>query len=660
MGSAVRFTWILILVAAIYSPADSLAQWAPGGIPVPGLHGNNQRVISDGQGGTFIGCLDYRTFGTTGYDVFAQRLTGAGTPAPGFPGLGVPVCTTEQDQYFNWIAKDGQGGAFLGWSDSRNVGNFSTPCVQRVSSSGVIAAGWPIDGIATSTLGSAHGGPQIAPDASGGAFLVWTDERNDAIGDGEDLYAQHLTAVGGLADGWSPTGNPLAAGPGNQYMNSNNVLPDGGGGLIAFWGDGRPDAPGVYMQHILGDGKLAPTWPTGGLRVLTGPALMGAVPDGAGGFYLGLVRSSYVYQADSTYYIARVTDSGQIVPGWGPNGTLVCEAPFVRNNKRIASDAAGHVFMSWDDYRGSGYSHIYATEFLPNGSLAPGWAANGTPVTNYPGYQFTGDLLADEAGGAYIAGEYDGSGAEFGFIQHLAVNGAPAAGWTAAGTMLNALTSQVDARMATDGAGGAFVVWDNQIEGKLYAQHFPGDGATATLLSLVSAEAQADRVALLWQGDAALTASASVERRGLSTDWQDIGAPVLDGSDRLRYEDRDVVGATRYAYRLRYALGSTERTTSETWVDVPGAAQLSLAGLRPNPARGSDLHVSFSLPDAGPARLELIDVAGRRVAMRDVGALGAGTHVEPLRTDSSVPAGLYWLRLTQGTRSLVTRAVVTG
>jgi len=91
----------------------------------------------------------------------------------------------------------------------------------------------------------------------------------------------------------------------------------------------------------------------------------------------------------------------------------------------------------------------------------------------------------------------------------------------------------------------------------------------------------------------------------------------------------------------------------------PGPRELG--GRRPSTWRsGASLQVSFSLPNAGPARLELIDIAGRRIAMREVGSLGAGAHVEPLNPDARVPAGLYWLRLTQGSRSLVTRAVVTG
>jgi hypothetical protein len=94
-------------------------------------------------------------------------------------------------------------------------------------------------------------------------------------------------------------------------------------------------------------------------------------------------------------------------------------------------------------------------------------------------------------------------------------------------------------------------------------------------------------------------------------------------------------------------------------VTVPAADRLSLAGLSPNPSTGTNLKVAFSLATAGAARIELLDVVGRRIATRELGALGPGSHLEPLPTDTRVPAGLYWLRLTQGPRALVARAVVT-
>lgn len=87
----------------------------------------------------------------------------------------------------------------------------------------------------------------------------------------------------------------------------------------------------------------------------------------------------------------------------------------------------------------------------------------------------------------------------------------------------------------------------------------------------------------------------------------------------------------------------------------PGSAAFALRGFTGNPAR-SDTPVEFTLPDASPARLEVLDVAGRLLAMRDVGSLGAGVHRLDLSELRSQPAGIVFVRLTRGGRSLVARA----
>jgi hypothetical protein len=70
------------------------------------------------------------------------------------------------------------------------------------------------------------------------------------------------------------------------------------------------------------------------------------------------------------------------------------------------------------------------------------------------------------------------------------------------------------------------------------------------------------------------------------------------------------------------------------------------------------LRVWCSLPQAAPARLELLDIVGRRVLSREVGDLGAGRHQIELRSGSRLAAGVYVLRLTQGGRSVTAKAVV--
>ncbi len=89
-----------------------------------------------------------------------------------------------------------------------------------------------------------------------------------------------------------------------------------------------------------------------------------------------------------------------------------------------------------------------------------------------------------------------------------------------------------------------------------------------------------------------------------------------------------------------------------------GAAGLALEGVRPNPTHGRGLHVAFALPTGAAARLELVDVSGRRVLAREVGSLGAGQHSVNLTAGSRVASGIYWVRLTQGANRRTTRVAV--
>ena len=93
---------------------------------------------------------------------------------------------------------------------------------------------------------------------------------------------------------------------------------------------------------------------------------------------------------------------------------------------------------------------------------------------------------------------------------------------------------------------------------------------------------------------------------------------------------------------------------------VDGGASLafSLGGARPNPARGAHWSVSFTLPTAEPVRLELLDVNGRRLVDRALGAPGPGRHDVDLADGRRLAPGLYLVRLSQGVRTAITRVAV--
>ena len=127
------------------------------------------------------------------------------------------------------------------------------------------------------------------------------------------------------------------------------------------------------------------------------------------------------------------------------------------------------------------------------------------------------------------------------------------------------------------------------------------------------------------------------------------------------YDDA-ITGA--YVYKLTATdVNGNESTvatvipTGTTGVD-DGPVAFALDGVRPNPASGRALNVVFALPVSAPAKLELLDVSGRRVAVRDVGVMGAGRHTVNLSEARAIPAGLYWARLTQGAMQRSVRVAV--
>jgi hypothetical protein len=96
-----------------------------------------------------------------------------------------------------------------------------------------------------------------------------------------------------------------------------------------------------------------------------------------------------------------------------------------------------------------------------------------------------------------------------------------------------------------------------------------------------------------------------------------------------------------------------------TSVSDEGALGFALEGLHPNPTRGSGFDVVFALPTGATARLELLDISGRRLLSREVGSLGPGRHTVNLAEGRRVAPGIYWVRLAQGANRRSRRVAVT-
>jgi len=86
------------------------------------------------------------------------------------------------------------------------------------------------------------------------------------------------------------------------------------------------------------------------------------------------------------------------------------------------------------------------------------------------------------------------------------------------------------------------------------------------------------------------------------------------------------------------------------------ALAFRLDEILPNPTNGRAPVVRFVLPSAEKARVELVDVAGRRVWAREV--TGAGAHAVRVDDGARLGAGIYFVRLTHQGKELVRRLAV--
>ena len=187
--------------------------------------------------------------------------------------------------------------------------------------------------------------------------------------------------------------------------------------------------------------------------------------------------------------------------------------------------------------------------------------------------------------------------------------------------------------VASDGAGGAIVAWYDSRSGNadIYAQRISAAGAV---------EWTPDGVALCTAPDIQqFPTLASDGANGAIVAWEDYRSGTSDV----------------YAQRVQ---ANGELGGGAVGVLGETALAFALEPVGPNPTRGGVMTVRFTLPRTMAASLELLDVAGRRIARRDVGSFGAGCHALQLDESRRLAPGLYLVRLTQGVNVRVARVAV--
>jgi hypothetical protein len=226
--------------------AAGVSQWTANGVAICTATGyqSSPRIASDGSSGAIITWYDGRN-STSGYDIYAQRITALG--ATQWTADGVPLCTATGTQDYPEVTFDGSGGAIVAWADQR-TGSYDI-YVQRVDGSGVVK--WAVNGISVCAEVGDQWNQYIASDDAGGAIITWEDSRD---GDsGKDIYAQRVNASGVVQ--WPINGAETSAA--SLVQERPQITTDGASGAIVVWQDYRSGGSSdIYAQRINSSGNV--------------------------------------------------------------------------------------------------------------------------------------------------------------------------------------------------------------------------------------------------------------------------------------------------------------------------------------------------------------------------------------------------------------------
>lgn len=271
---------------------------------------------------------------------------------------GAAVSNSSAHKLFPAITGDGSGGAFVAWEDySTDLGDIY---VQRINVNGTPVLDSDKDVTIDDTAAKRF--PAIIKDGSGGAFVVWEDDRN---GTDTDIYIQKIDANGDPV--WTTEDKVVCSAAGDQWAPQIALTTTGD--VIVVWEDHRASASQIYAQRINKDtGERNPTWPADGIALspASGNQFYPAISSDEQGGGVVVWEYQQYSTADSDIYAQRINSSGG--RPWGDSGIAINSDDVDQWFPAIATDGTNFV-ITWEDYRIDGvYSDIYAKGINIDGS----------------------------------------------------------------------------------------------------------------------------------------------------------------------------------------------------------------------------------------------------------------------------------------------------
>ena len=250
------------------------------------------------------------------------------------------------------------------------------------------------------------------------------------------------------------------------------IVSDGAGGSIITWVDNRTGIADIYAQRVNASGTVQ--WEAGGVALCTATGdqdLPSIVSDGAGG---AIVMWHDSRNGGDDIYAQRVNASGTVE--WTTDGIALCPTTLMANLgfARITSDGAGGAIVTWRDYLFPYISDVYAQRVNASGTVQ--WTVNCTEDGGWN--VINPSIVSDDTGGAIVMWE-DYSQEVCVYIEAKRLNASGDVEWAKHYDAISSCTSINNTMIASDGAGGAVIAWEDYVSefSDIYAQRVDASGA---------------------------------------------------------------------------------------------------------------------------------------------------------------------------------------
>jgi hypothetical protein len=218
-------------------------------------YGMTFNAISDGAGGMLMSWDEVVGTPTgVGTDYRAQRIVAPVTPAPGWAPDGVLIQRTNTGTG-TWrnssVVSDGSGGAVVAFREAKPGESYGL-YARRVLANGEFAATWPAAGAPATDLPPGVGRFHAVTDAAGGVFVVFEVFESGSFIPPWRMWIQRMTSSGAIAAGWPAAGRLVGA---SDRGSLNPVaLADGAAGVRDLGRvSRRVSGPRLHVHHVLGD-----------------------------------------------------------------------------------------------------------------------------------------------------------------------------------------------------------------------------------------------------------------------------------------------------------------------------------------------------------------------------------------------------------------------